>query len=195
MSQYYFFKYEDIQAIQQWHKGLDENRGDRARLRRADSHEDILLTEAFFHFLQKMPDSGVWREDLAVSACVAGALSQVKIDRQTASRIYNKKDSNKPNVIASFAEQLATPSEAKGKAAMSELRFQQLQKSPSTEDFYRRIIRAIQLLKGQVNIVSLAHDIIQWHKEFEHPVSHSATNRLAVRWATDYFTALAKIKS
>jgi len=192
MSQYYFFEYEDIQAIQRWHKWLDDNRGDRARLRRADSPEDILLTEAFFHFLQQMPDSDIWRKDLAVSACVAGALSQVKIDRQTVSRISNKKDTEKAKAIASFAEQLATPLETRGKAPMSELRFQQLQKSPSPEDFYRRIIRAIQLLKGQVNIISLAHDIIQWHKEFEHPASHSPTNRLAVRWATDYFTAYAK---
>jgi len=192
MSQYYFFEYEDIQAIQQWYKWLDNNRGDRARLRRAESPEDIVLTEAFFHFLQQMPDTETWRENLAISACVAGALSQVKIDRQTNSRIGNKKDSEKPKVMASFAEQLATPLESKGKSPMSELRFQQLQKSTSPEDFYRRIIRAIQLLKGQVNIISLAHDIIQWHKEFDHPASHIPANRLAVRWATDYFTAHVK---
>jgi len=180
MSQYYFFKYEDIQAIQQWHKGLDENRGDRARLRRAGSPEDILLTSAFFNFLEEMKETN-WQEHIPIltSATIAGVLSHVKPN-----------DENK-----SFAEQLATPLEGKKKAPMSELRFQQLQKSPSPEDFYRRIIRAIQLLKGQVNIVSLAHDIIQWHKEFEHPASYSATNRLAVRWATDYFTVLAKIKS
>ncbi len=192
MNQYYFFEYEDVQAIQRWHKWLDKNRGDRARLRRADSPDDILLTEAFFNFLQQMPNTDTWRKNLAISASVAGALSQVKIDRQTNSRIGNKKDSDKSKVMASFAEQLATPLEAKGKAPMSELRFQQLQKSPSPEDFYRRIIRAIQLLKGQVNIVSLAYDIIQWHKEFEQPASHSPTNRLAVRWATDYFTAYPK---
>jgi len=75
---------------------------------------------------------------------------------------------------------------------MSELRFQQLQKSTSIDDFYRRIIRAIQLLNGQVNILSLANDIIHWHKEFEHQSSASPANRLAVRWATDYFTAHAK---
>ena len=191
MNPYYFFEYEDIQAIQRWHKWLDDNRGDRARLRRAESPEDILLTEAFFHFLQQMPDTNTWRENLATSACIAGALSQVKNDRQTNSRIYNKKDSEH-KVMASFAEQLATPLEGKGKAPMSELRFQQLQKSTSSDDFYRRIIRAIQLLKGQVNIISLAHDIIHWHKEFAHPASHIPANRLAVRWATDYFTAHAK---
>ena len=192
MSHYYFFEYEDIQAIQKWHKWLNDNRGDRARLRRAESPEDILLTEAFFHFLQQMPDSDTWRKNLATSACIAGALAQVKTDRQINSRIYNTKDSAKAKVMASFAEQLATPLEGKGKAPMSELRFQQLQKSASPDDFYRRIIRAIHLLKGQANIISLAHDMMHWHKEFEHQSSASPSNRLAVRWATDYFTVHAK---
>jgi len=75
---------------------------------------------------------------------------------------------------------------------MSELRFQQLQKSPTTDDFYRRIIRAIRLLDGNVNILSLANDIIHWHKEFEHQLDRHPANRLAIRWATDYFTALPK---
>jgi len=189
MSQYRFLEYEDVQAIQKWHKSLVDNRGDRARLRRAENPEDILLTEAFSHFLQQLPESDTWRKDLATSACVAGALSQVKIDKQSNSRIHNKKDSDKAKRMASFAEQLATPLEGKGKAPMSELRFQQLQKSTSHEDFYRRIIRAIRLLNEQVNIISLANDIIHWHREFEHQSIYSPANRLAVRWATDYFTA------
>ena len=146
MNPYYFFEYEDIQALQRWHEWLEKNRGDRARLRRAENPEDILLTEAFAHFLQQMPDSDTWRKNLATSACIAGALSQVKSDRQVNSHIHHKKDADDAKRMASFAEQLATPLEGKGKAPMSELRFQQLQKSTCPEDFYRRIIRAIQLL-------------------------------------------------
>ena len=74
---------------------------------------------------------------------------------------------------------------------MSELRFQQLQKSPTTNDFYRRIINA-SLLDGNVNIVSLANDIIHWHREFEHQLDRQPAKQLAVRWTTDYFTALPK---
>ena len=88
--------------------------------------------------------------------------------------------------MASFAEQLATPHEGKGKAPMSELRFQQLQKSPTLDDFYRRLLRAIRLLDGNVNLVSLAGDIIQWHQELEKPIGREPAKRLAVRWATDY---------
>lgn len=193
MSEDYFLNTAEKQALQSWHAWLDDNRGDRARLRRAESPEDILLTDAFFHFLSKMPEQWQQNKPILTSASIAGALSHVKTDKQTPSKLYNSKETEVPKKTASFAEQLATPSEGKSKAPMSELRFQQLQKSPTTDDFYRRIIRAIGLLGGNVNIVSLANDIIHWHKEFEHQVDHrQPANRLAVRWATDYFTALPK---
>lgn len=190
---HYFLNEEEKQALQRWHTWLDDNRGDRARLRRAESPEDILLTDAFFHFLAKMPEQWQQNKPILTSASIAGALSHVKSDKRMPSRIYSSKDSDAPKKTASFAEQLATPPEGKSKAPMSELRFQQLQKSPTTDDFYRRIIRAIRLLDGNVNIVSLANDIIHWHREFEHPLDRQlSTKRLAVRWATDYFTALPK---
>jgi CRISPR system Cascade subunit CasB len=87
---------------------------------------------------------------------------------------------------------LATPTAGKNKAPMSELRFQQLQKSPTVDDFYRRVIRAIRLLGKKVNITSLANDIIQWHQEFNKPIGREPAKRLAVRWATDYYTAASK---
>jgi CRISPR system Cascade subunit CasB len=161
---YYYLNTTERKALQSWHTWLDDNRGDRARLRRAESPEDILLTDAFFHFLAKMPEMFPQKlpqdQKLYVSAAIAGLLSQVK----------------KGDTPFSFARQLATPMKDKSKAPMSELRFQQLQKSPTTDDFYRRIIRAI----------------IHWHKEFEHQLDRHPSNRLAVRWATDYFTALPK---
>ena len=73
---------------------------------------------------------------------------------------------------------------------MSELRFQQLQKSRTTDDFYRRVLRAIRLLDGKVNILSLANDIIHWHREFDNQIDRKPSNRLSVCWATAYFTAL-----
>lgn len=193
MSEDYFLNAAEKQAVHSWYVWLDDNRGDRARLRRAESPEDILLTDAFFHFLVKMPEQWQQSKPMLTSASIAGALSHVKTDKQTPSKLYNSKATDAPKKSASFAEQLASPSEGKSKAPMSELRFQQLQKSPTTDDFYRRIIRAIGLLGGNVNIISLANDIIHWHREFEHQVNHrQPANRLAVRWATDYFTALPK---
>jgi len=191
MSEYRFLYSGEINTLQRWHRRLDDNRGDRARLRRAERPEDVLLTEAFFNFIKRMPER--WRSPNALftSATIAGLLSHVKADRQTASRRQKPKDAKKPRKMTSFAEQLATS--AKGaKAPMSELRFQQLQKSRTTDDFYRHVLRAIRLLGGQVNIISLADDIIHWHKEFNNQINRNPADRLAVRWAADYYTMLPK---
>jgi len=170
-----FLQEGDKKALLQWHRWLDDNRGDRARLRRAIVPEDILLTDAFFHFLKQMPESSKhWRKNLLASACVAGALAHVKRHQEG----------------KCFATQLATPLEGKTKAPMSELRFQQLQKSKTLDDFYRRLLRAVQLLDSRVNILSLANDILHWHREFTRTIDRHPQNRLAVRWANDYFTAL-----
>ena len=191
MSEYRFLTLAESNTLQRWHRWLDNNRGDRARLRRAERPEDILLTDAFFHFLQQMPEGWQEKNPILTRAAVAGLLSHVKKDRQTLSRGYQPKDKNKQRNIASFAEQLATPVKSK-KPAMSELRFQQLQKSRTTDDFYRRVLRAICLLDGKVNMSSLANDIIHWHLEFNHRIDREPAKRLAVRWATDYFTAILK---
>jgi len=191
MSNFYFLTMAEINALQHWYRWLDDNRGDRARLRRAEKPEDILLTDAFFHFLQQMPESWGEKKPMLTSAAVAGLLSHVKENRQTLSKGYQPKDKNKPKNMASFAEQLATPVEGK-KPPMSELRFQQLQKSRSTDDFYRSVLRAIRLLNGKVNILSLANDVIHWNREFDNQIAREPAKRLAVRWATDYFTVLPK---
>jgi len=174
---YSFLSSEEQSALLRWYKWLDDNRGDRARLRRAECAEDVLLTDAFFHFLKQMPEQ--WREKKSMlsSAAVAGLLSHVKSDHST----------------ASFATLLAKPGKG-DKPAMSELRFQQLQKSTTTQDFYRRVLRAVRLLGGSANVASLGNDIIHWHQEFENHIDREPTKRLAVRWATDYFTALPKSK-
>ena len=191
MKGYYFLTSAEVNDLQNWHHWLDKNRGDRARLRRADRPEDILLTDAFFNFLQQMSEAWQEKHPMFTSAAVAGLLSHVRENRQDLSRGYQPKDKNKPKNIASFAEQLATPTRGE-KPPISELRFHQLQKSRTTDDFYRRVLRAIRLLDGKVNIASLANDIIHWHQEFDNQFDRKPTNRLAVRWATDYFTALQK---
>jgi CRISPR system Cascade subunit CasB len=190
MSKYRFLTLAEINNLKRWHHWLDDNRGDRARLRRAEGPEDILLSGAFFNFLNRMPES--WRKKpILTCAAVAGLLAHVKEDRQSLSTGFQPKDEKKAKKMASFAEQLATPAKSK-KSPMSELRFQQLLKSRTTDDFYRRVLRAIRLLDGKVNIPSLANDIIHWHQELDNQIDRKPTNRLAVRWATDYFTVLQK---
>lgn len=177
VTQYRFLNEpEASKRLLNWWESLDKNRGDRARLRRAERPDDILLTEPFFRFLQQMPEEWAKPEALLSSAIVAAALSHVKESREG----------------ETFATQLALPKQGGKKARMSELRFQQLQKSRDPEEFFRRLLRAIHLAESKVNILSLAESILHWMNEYRYGINREPEKRLTVRWATDYYTALPK---
>lgn len=167
---------DDCSALLSWWHWLDDNRGDRAILRRAHSPDDVLLTPAFAHFLQHMPSR--WSDNHSIpltdSATVAAVVARVK---------------NHDNKIDSFAKSLATSKEGGSKSTMSELRFQQLQKSRTPEEFFSRLCRAVDLLGRKVNILSLADDTLYWLSEYRFGPASKPADRLAVRWASDYYAA------
>lgn len=173
MSEQEFWSEEAKQKLRAWFGWLEDNRGDRARLRRAETPDDVLLTEPFFNFLRQMPDS--WRQqwNLPIAAMVAAVLAHVK-----------ENDSKN-----SFAAQLASPKPGTDRSRMSELRFQQLQKSRTPDEFFRRLIRAVKLTDSHVNIISLADSIRRWMNEYRCGTSLKPLDRLAVRWASDYYTS------
>lgn len=174
MTYYHQLKDKDEQkALTGWWRWLDDNRGERAVLRRAASADDILLTPAFARFLELMPERWKRPQHLFDSAMVAGLLARVKKD----------------NPENTFAKALALPKKDGSKAAMSELRFLQLQKSRDPDEFFLRVSRAIDLLDGTVHILSLADGILHWLQEHRHSIDREPGKRLAVRWATDYYTS------
>ena len=176
-TQYRFLKKtESREKLRSWWESLDKNRGDRARLRRAERPDDVLLTEPFFRFLQQMPEEWTKPDELISSAIVAAALSNVK----------RRRDGE------TFATQLALPKQGGKKARMSELRFQQLQKSRDPEEFFRRLLRAIRLAESEVNILSLAESILHWMNEYRYGADRTPQKRLAVRWATEYYEEVLK---
>ena len=176
MIDYHRLKNEDeCKALTAWWHWLDDNRGERAVLRRAASADDILLTSAFSRFLEFMPERWRTPRHLFDSAMVAGLLARVKEEE--------------PDDRKTFAKALASPKQRGGKAPMSELRFLQLQKSRDPDEFFLRVSRAIALLGGRAHILSLADGILHWLLEHRHVIDREPTKRLAVRWATDYYTS------
>ncbi len=167
---------ETRNKLRAWWESLNDNRADRARLRRAETPDDVLLTEPFFRFLRQMPESWAEPKELLSAAIVAAALSHVK----------EAKDGEP------FATQLALPKPGGEKARMSEIRFQQLQKSRDPGEFFRRLLRAIHLADGRVNVISLAESILHWMNEYLYGVDREPQKRLAIRWASDYYTKILK---
>ncbi|WP_444929797.1 type I-E CRISPR-associated protein Cse2/CasB [Microbulbifer sp. SSSA002] len=190
MAGYQYLSDTDVNRLRAWHRWLNDNAGraDRARLRRAVDPVDVMPTPAFIRFLKDMPER--WQQDEQIriedAALVATVIAHVKTDNP-AKMIDG--DSSKSRDF-SFARSLATPRERGGRPPLSELRFFQLQKSRDTAEFYRRIVRALALLDGKASIASLANDLLHWQKEMRTMPARYPQERLAVRWATDYYAVL-----
>ncbi len=181
---YYFLKDPAVRVrLLAWRKSIDETPGERARLRRAESPDDVLFLEAFFNFLREMPDEWSETGHLPTSALVAAVLAHV-----------NAHEIDQYETI-SFAAQLATPKDNGDKPRMSELRFQQLQKSHDPAEFFRRLLRAVRMLDRNVNILSLTNDILHWMHEYRKGVDRHPQDRLAFCWANDYYRTLLKKQS
>lgn len=180
---YHLLKEPVREKLLDWRKSLEDNHGERARLRRAEAPDDVLLTDAFRHFLQEMPDEWATPQHLPASALVAAMVAHVNA---------HEKDQYE---TVSFAAQLATPRDGGDKPPLSELRFRQLQKSNDPTEFFRRLLRAVRILDRNVNIPSLANDALHWMQEYRKGVDRNPQARLAFCWANDYYRVLLQKQS
>ncbi|WP_440998108.1 type I-E CRISPR-associated protein Cse2/CasB [Arhodomonas sp. SL1] len=147
----------------------------RAVLRRAESPDDALLTEGFRRLWFALPSGRRRPWDMPAWGCVAAVLAEVK--RHTPE--------------CSFAAAMGAESErGSGKPLVSELRFQQLMQSNDLHELTRRARRIVHLIGDAVHVVSLADDLLHWHREKGGDFAPRPDRRLAVRWANDYFTQL-----
>lgn len=158
-------------------------RADSAKLRRCQEPGDVLLESAFHRLAQRMttqePGEGTPRfaDDFTAFALVAGVLAHVKDDA---------------NNNMSFAFLLGQTGDG-DRPLLSELRFQRLQTSVDETDFYRQAIRAVKLLNGRADVVTLANDLLAWVWEYRDGHGTKPKERLKVRWASDYYRAALKL--
>jgi len=171
MEYFRFLAKEDLKPLVAWRHSLDDNRGDRALLRRATKADDVLLSPAFAHFLAAMPKSWSEPKQLYNSAFVSAIIARIKNDE------------------TSFATSLAKPKLGGSKSAVSELRFMQLQKSKTVDEFFTRLNRSLAIIDRETSIVSVADSILHWLHEHQTCEDKEPKKRLAVRWATDYYQA------
>lgn len=168
-------------TITKWKEDLDENRGARARLRRCQEPIQVLLHASFYQLKESLSD---WpaNQSLALAA-VAGLIANTE-----------KKETNMPGV--SFPHQLGSPKFEGGAPTMSETRFRQLIKSHDWQEFYRRMRRAIIMLKSSANILSIADFVLQFGYEQCGNIPHEPSQGFQFRFAEDYFEAnLTKAKT
>jgi len=136
------------QVLKIWWLGLTENKGDRAELRRAHNLTAIALTAAYQRLYAmllnaglsapKHPESSQQMEKLAA---IAGLLAHVKSLGETGLP-QAMSEGDRPSV--------------------SELRFRRLLESPTIDDLYLGLRRALPVIDHTANIHELANAIWFW---------------------------------
>lgn len=148
----------ELQALDAWWRSLDDNRGDRAELRRCGTLAEVVFTPAYHRLRQTICRSGAVQDDGL--ALVAGLAARVK-----------------NNAMGhTVAGQMATGKSEVGSARVSGLRFRRLLKVKEREEFFTAMGRVIALLGGAVNLQSLAQSAYFWN------------DRTRKQWAFDYYS-------
>ena len=131
-------------ALESYWESLEDNRGDRAILRRCDGTLQVVMTPIFQHQLRDwrgyFSSETNYEERLAQ---IMGLLAHVRFHRSD----------------ISIAKQMATG--RGGDPAVSELRFQRLLQR-TRQEYYQAMIRVIKLLRGEINIHDLAESTYFW---------------------------------
>ena len=131
-------------VIMAWWKNLDNERGDRADLRRCHNIAEVVFNPTYHELWLKLNKTGFRRKDSV--ALIAGALAHVKSDQ-----------SGEP-----FAAQMASPKSGPN-SQVSGLRFKRLLKIEDNDDLFISIVRVVKLMDGNVNVCNLANSLYWWN--------------------------------
>lgn len=150
---------EIIEALRQWWQELEENRGDRAALRRCSTLTEVMFVPAYHRLYLMLASRG--RGDRVGVAAIAGLASLVRKDISS----------------ATLPRQMAQSKQGGSTARVSGLRFRRLLKYQTREELYPALARTVRSLGGEVNLADLGESIYWWN------------DRTRQRWAFDYYDA------
>jgi CRISPR system Cascade subunit CasB len=148
-------------VLREWWKSLENNKGDRAALRRCHQTAQVLFVPAYHELCVKLRQHGRLKAEQLPA--VAGLLAHVKKD-----------------IDKELPKQMATPKTAGGEPVLSELRFRRLLQCQSQEELFPALRRVVRLLDGNVNLYSLAESVYWWgHADWG--------ERVRQHWAYAYY--------
>lgn len=135
-------------TLKKWWEQLDDDRGNRAILRRCSTLDEVILSPAYQRFYRYMLAHKAWPEKDAQQqrdklAAIAGLLAHVEKNEGHLPVVMSPPGGDKPLV--------------------SELRFLNLLKMETTDDVFRGLRRILPLIKNQAGIAELARDVYWWN--------------------------------
>jgi CRISPR system Cascade subunit CasB len=135
----------EMQALTAWWRALNDNRGDRAELRRCSTLVEVAFIPAYHRLRLTVSKFGAVNVDAL--SLVAGLAARIKNDIGG----------------STLAEQMATGN-ADGSARVSGLRFRRLLKVKDNYELFTAMGRVVALLGGYVSLQSLAKSVYFWNE-------------------------------
>jgi CRISPR system Cascade subunit CasB len=153
--------------LRAWWKYLEDDKGERAALRRAANLTGVMLSPAFHRLLNELRRAGfgVPESRYPKLAAIAGLAARVRSDDGT-----------------SLATSMGTPGSGGGKATVSELRMRRLLACDDIDELYTLLRRAIALLDNRASLADLAATIWNWV-----PMDAKRPNDPRRKMAYDYY--------
>ena len=152
----------EMQALTAWWQALNDNRGDRAELRRCSTLVEVAFIPAYHRLRLAVGKFGAVNVDAL--ALVAGLAARIKNDIGG----------------STLAEQMATPKTGSS-ARVSGLRFRRLLKVKDINELFTVMGRVVALLGGAVNLKSLSKSVYSWNNK------NDTTRK---QWAFEYYSKL-----
>ena len=137
-------------ALFRWWKALDDNRGDRAELRRCQTLLEVMMTSAFHRIRQQLLEMGLKPEDSErdrLAAVIGLAAHVVSVADPALQKAL-------PRLAEAFSEE--------DKPAVSPLRFRQLLDARTDDELFTRMRRVLPMVKERVSLFNLANDVFYW---------------------------------
>jgi CRISPR system Cascade subunit CasB len=133
--------------LRAWWKGLEDDKGERAALRRAENTTEVVLSPAFHRLLNELRRAGFGISEARYQklAAIAGLVARIKGEEGE-----------------SLAKSMGTPRSGGSKAAVSELRMRRLLACNDIEELYTLLRRALALLDNRANLADLAATVWNW---------------------------------
>lgn len=172
-------------ALQEWHRGLGDNRGDRAALKKCRSLTEVVFVPSYHQLYQDITDVG--REAVEAKVIKWPWASLEGRIRERLPMIASLTALVNPESLESGTEaseqslrlpcQMGTVRVSGGGPVVSDLRFRRLLKCRTPEELYPALRRVIGLLDNKADIMSLAQSVFYWSED------------MRKEWAYDYYAS------
>lgn len=153
--------------LRDWWRDLENDRGERAALRRAASLTEIMFSPTFHRLLHTLRGAGcaIPESRYPKLATIAGLSARIKSESDEG-----------------LAKRMGLPKSGGDKAAVSELRIRRVLACDELEELYTLLRRALALLDDRANLADLA--AVVWHWT---PMDEKSPYDPRRRMAYDYY--------